>query len=72
MSAHWHDEARGMFADGIPPHKIAWVLGVSDFSVRYVLDHKGERSKSHARVRRWRERRSAELSRGIKIDEVLL
>jgi hypothetical protein len=43
--------------ESLMTHKIAWILGVSHFSVRYVLDHNGERAKSHARVRRWRERR---------------
>lgn len=43
--------------EGLSPVKIATILGVSRFSVRYVLDHKDERAKSHARVRAWRERR---------------
>ena len=50
----------GMATDeGLSPYKIAMILGLSSFSVRYVIDHKGERAKSHARVRRWRERRGA-------------
>ena len=42
-----------MFAEGLSPYKIASILDVSSYSVRYVLDWKGEREKSKARVRRW-------------------
>ena len=45
--------------ENLCPHKIADILGVSHFSVRYVLDANGERAKSHARIKRWRAARKA-------------
>jgi hypothetical protein len=45
--------------EGLSPSKIGLVLGVSNFSVRYVLDANCERVKSTARVKRFqRFRRS--------------
>ena len=46
--------------EGLTPHKIALVLGVSDYSVRYVLFHNDERAKNRARVARWRAQRKAQ------------
>lgn len=46
-----------LYAEGLSPAKIGLILGCSDYSARYVLDHKGERKKNRDRMRRWRERR---------------
>lgn len=46
-------------SEGLTPHKIGLALSISDYSVRYVLDHNGEREKNRARVARWRAERKA-------------
>jgi len=46
-----------LYAEGLSPAKIGLILGCSDYSARYVLDHKGEREKNRERIRRWRARR---------------
>ena len=45
--------------EGLTPHKIGLLLNISNYSVRYVLDHNGERAKNRARVARWRAGRRA-------------
>ena len=56
-----NDRDRGeivrLYAEGLSPAKIGLILGCSDYSARYVLDHKGEREKNRERIRRWRARR---------------
>ena len=48
--------------EGVSPHKIAWIVGASDYSVRYVLNRNGERKKSADRVNQWnRQRRTMRL-----------
>ncbi len=60
MSEAMRDKIARLAREGLTPRKIGLVLNISDYSVRYVLDHNGERAKNRVRVALWRaERRMA-------------
>ncbi len=60
MNEAMRDKIARLARDGLTPNKIGMILNVSNSSVRYVMDHNGEREKNRARVARWRaERRMA-------------
>jgi hypothetical protein len=60
MTSEIRAAIHAMANEPLCPSKIAIILSISHFSVRYVLDANGERAKSHARVRRWRAAKKAQ------------